>query len=542
MKNNLRLLILKTSSFLFLLILSVSIISCGQQSNNQSTLSAIIEAFSPVEGYQGSSLTVEVTGKNINFSTNPVILTFSGFGVTAESVLVADPNHFAATIRIDNDAQIGTREVMIITSGESISVSGGFVVKAGSRSVIGNVYNVYSVPLSDCLVLSGGKVATTLTDGSYTLNNVAASCDAVTIYKSRCSPFTICTTEAQVDIYAPTIGTPARTLEINSVTMAFKNESGQSIDATAVTKNLCLSYGYSSNGTGYKIMTGRSSLVGYYIFRHTDSTTGVKRAAVKRFEVSNGQNLDLGEIILSPNTVTIEGNVNVGSEYNSAIVYIELSYDDCDAGFIEVTALNAANGNRYLISGLPPLPAGVKYRLVATAAQYYSLTQSLGLSVAKFQSIFNGVGLHAFAVQVSTSSTIVSDPFTLAENERKQLTTMTIPPLINVVSPVDDQRGLGENVTFSWEKQADCNAYVVYVYNKNDSNIWMGITTKDHITYPYYPVGSGGEDANLIPGEKYYFAVYGWKYQNLTGNHVNLCKSEIKVDLVTSSQRIKFVP
>ena len=81
-------------------------------------VSSVIPAvglLSPGEGPQGSSLTLEITGSNTNFLSSSTI-SFSGDGITINSVKVNSPESITANISIQAGASIGFRDVTITTA------------------------------------------------------------------------------------------------------------------------------------------------------------------------------------------------------------------------------------------------------------------------------------------------------------------------------------------------------------------------------------------------------------------------------------------
>jgi len=83
----------------------------------------------PSNEYQGTTgLVVTVTGQNTNFVNGVTTLTFSGTGITVNSVNVLSPTQFTANIDIDAAAPIGPRDVIVTTGAEIAALANGFEV------------------------------------------------------------------------------------------------------------------------------------------------------------------------------------------------------------------------------------------------------------------------------------------------------------------------------------------------------------------------------------------------------------------------------
>lgn len=113
-----------------ILAVVIGVMGCGQSQQNQITVIPSIKSLTPSEGFQSTqNLTIEVLGENTHFTAGVTRLTFSGSGVTAESVNVIDSTHLSANVEVNYSAEIGLREVIIISNDEVLTVTGGFTVK-----------------------------------------------------------------------------------------------------------------------------------------------------------------------------------------------------------------------------------------------------------------------------------------------------------------------------------------------------------------------------------------------------------------------------
>ncbi|MBM3957875.1 MAG: hypothetical protein FJ313_07475, partial [Gemmatimonadetes bacterium] len=92
-----------------------------------------IQSADPPRGAQGTTLDVEITGRNTHFIQGRSAATFSGEGITVLETNVTDITHATARIRIDDDAATGARNVNVLTAGMELPVplNGGFTVTYG---------------------------------------------------------------------------------------------------------------------------------------------------------------------------------------------------------------------------------------------------------------------------------------------------------------------------------------------------------------------------------------------------------------------------
>lgn len=90
---------------------------------------ASISAVAPLSGKQGTTYNISITGVNTNFSSSSV-LSFEGNGITVNYKEAVDSTHLNALITVSSNAPIGTRNVVVSTSGEVAKKIGGFSIEA----------------------------------------------------------------------------------------------------------------------------------------------------------------------------------------------------------------------------------------------------------------------------------------------------------------------------------------------------------------------------------------------------------------------------
>jgi len=91
----------------------------------------------PDFGYQGdTNLIVTVTGLNTGFVNGGTTLSFSGSGITVNSVNVISPTQFTADISISSIADLGLRDVIVQTGAVIASLANGFEVLPTAPSIL----------------------------------------------------------------------------------------------------------------------------------------------------------------------------------------------------------------------------------------------------------------------------------------------------------------------------------------------------------------------------------------------------------------------
>ncbi|MDX2151723.1 MAG: Ig-like domain-containing protein [Bryobacteraceae bacterium] len=92
-----------------------------------------LASLNPVQGTQGQTLNVAVTGLNTNFD-GTTLVNF-GAGITTNSVTVTNATSASANITISSAATPGPRTVTATTQGQSAAITNGFTVIAGTPAI-----------------------------------------------------------------------------------------------------------------------------------------------------------------------------------------------------------------------------------------------------------------------------------------------------------------------------------------------------------------------------------------------------------------------
>jgi len=142
--------------------------------------SFLITGMSPVNGEQGATLAVSLTGDvgayATHFANGSSTVSF-GSGITVRSFTVTGPTQATATIAIDTTATVGTRSVNITTGSETAISVIAFNVVQGKAVVTGKLTDTDTgQPISGATAIMQGTVFSTTTgiDGTFVFNNVPA--------------------------------------------------------------------------------------------------------------------------------------------------------------------------------------------------------------------------------------------------------------------------------------------------------------------------------------------------------------------------------
>ena len=150
----------------------------------------IIESCSPTSGAQGQTMDVSIVGSNTSFVDDTSVASF-GPGITVNSTTVTDATHATANITIASGAAPGTRDVNVVTGGETPDpLTGGFTVRDAKISSVnpasgtqGETINV-SIAGSDTAFVDGTSVASFgsgITVNSTTVSDAANATANITI-------------------------------------------------------------------------------------------------------------------------------------------------------------------------------------------------------------------------------------------------------------------------------------------------------------------------------------------------------------------------
>ena len=186
-----------------------------------------------------NNLVLTVLGTNTNFVNGTTTATVSGSGVTVVSTTVTAPTAAQVTVNISSDAPLGSRDINLITGGETAAL-------VGSLSVIAAPVPVCTVSASPSTVAAGG--ASTLT----------TSCSPAATSYSWTGGTCVGTTVASC------IVTPATT---TTYTVAGINTSGAGIAAsvTVTVTAIASSTRLINLSTRGQVLTGDNVMIGGFI-------------------------------------------------------------------------------------------------------------------------------------------------------------------------------------------------------------------------------------------------------------------------------------
>ena len=91
-------------------------------------------SLNPVQGQQGATLSVAITGANTNFVQGTTAVSFEP-GVTVNSVSVNSPTSLTAGITIPNNTPLVSRDVTVATGAQVVTALNAFLVVAGPKSI-----------------------------------------------------------------------------------------------------------------------------------------------------------------------------------------------------------------------------------------------------------------------------------------------------------------------------------------------------------------------------------------------------------------------
>jgi len=112
----------------------------------------------PNSGAQGASIaSLAIVGTNTHFAQGTSVLTFSGTGITVNTLTVTDATHATANISITGAAATTARDVTVTTSSEVATLTAGF-------TVVGATPTVTSVSPSQGVLAGGTPVTITGTN------------------------------------------------------------------------------------------------------------------------------------------------------------------------------------------------------------------------------------------------------------------------------------------------------------------------------------------------------------------------------------------
>ena len=95
-----------------------------------------LASVAPTSGAQGATVaSLAIVGTNTNFVQGTSVLTFSGTGITVNSLTVTDGTHATASITISGAAAATARDVTVTTGAEVAVLTAGFTVSVAVPTV-----------------------------------------------------------------------------------------------------------------------------------------------------------------------------------------------------------------------------------------------------------------------------------------------------------------------------------------------------------------------------------------------------------------------
>lgn len=135
---------------------------------------AFITGLSPATGRQGRTVEVDLNALNTAFEAGKSVPDF-GPGTEVTDFEILSPTSAHATVQIDEDAEVGQRQVKMVEADGEIYSAVAFNVTEGAASVAGKVIDPFTqAPLAGVLItINGTNISTTTgADGSFFLDGV----------------------------------------------------------------------------------------------------------------------------------------------------------------------------------------------------------------------------------------------------------------------------------------------------------------------------------------------------------------------------------
>jgi len=391
------------------------------------------------------------------------------------------------------DAGQGTVEARV----GSLEGRASVVVASSTGKVIrGKVKNIFASGegISSAVVMAGGKVTTSLADGSYILSDVPISAETVSAAAPGFFPMSVSLSGETTDIpmgswFQAPYSFPSENTEIRGrVVDRFGNpvtSSTPEVWFEAVFEEGGGFGGSSFLGTNgifsdsISVPKNRSSVQGCIFAGYKDGD--IYRAVVKEVTLVRGVTLEVGDIVVQDPAATITGTVSSPSGFSTYFVEWGVMFSQSERSSVS----SSWRSNNYTFH-VPAPPTGKKFyvEVLATKGNDY---------------------MYYYLNDISVISGEV-----LTQN-------IVLPSGIEVVYPAIAQTGVSVTPKFEWTSAGEGFTYVVIVGDPKSWIKWWGLTMGTSLEYPSFPIGKGGEIANLKEGSEYYMAIAGYKGLNIYG-------------------------
>ena len=135
-----------------------------------------IKKCSPTEVVQGHMVDLHIMGSGTHFAQGSSAATISGTGIAVGSTIVHDATHATADITVDAAAPPGTRDINVITAGETpYPLIGGLAVHAApSAPPFIDDLSPTSDPVGAVMLITGGNFGRARGSSSVTFNGIPA--------------------------------------------------------------------------------------------------------------------------------------------------------------------------------------------------------------------------------------------------------------------------------------------------------------------------------------------------------------------------------
>jgi len=517
---------LKRFLFIFLMFVVVFVVGCGQNLENIVENSTELK-ISPesAELYVGQTQQFTISGMVLKSDTSYSATweVTGGIGTIDATGLFTATETGEGTILVAIDGIRGTAEVVVSDE--------------GGKTITGYVKDIFSndLPVSSAVVMSGAKTIKTDINGHYELLGVSKDTESISATAANLISTTIGTDKGSVNIPLgiPSINSSYDYSQSKQVKISgrFVNKYGEPIDAYT---HYSSSYPYSISETSDYLGTIFYSNGNSYLYMASD---GSFSNTISLSQGKQNTNLFLS-ILYKKQEMTYEGySISTKETFNS--FFKEIPYNDEDS--IDLGEMIVSE-EVSLIHGKISYPQdndyinvcfGLKFDndvRVSTSNYYYRYSPFANVSDDSY-SLYVPYKIKGFNWFIYAGSTLYS---TNNENASKSCNSyieklaiingeascdITLPSYLKIQYPGYSEAGVSNTPKIEWESLGNEYVYMPVVYSTHYTK-WFGITDKNYISFPFFPIGSGGESANLVDGN-YYLALLAFKNNNFDITNFN---------------------